>query len=246
MTNLFSRTWCLLVAGLVFVAAGLVAAQQASAVDRADAVTRCGLALVLAVDISPSVNDHEYHLQMAGFAKAFRHPAIIRAIGVPGSGGIAVTVVLWSSVNNQAPVIGWTRVHDAASARTLANKIEKMPRPLTELGLGTAVGAAMVYAAKQFDRLPFRCQRRIIDVSGDGRSNVGPKPSEARDVIVRFGITINGLAIISDEPDLNVYYRDQVIGGASAFVITAKTHEAFDVAIRQKLLREILPRISLN
>jgi hypothetical protein len=246
MPRHFSRARAVLIAGSIFLSACLGGVAEAGAADRPNAMTRCALALVLAVDISPSVNDQEYHLQMAGFASAFRHPAIVKAVSFWGSGGIAVTVVLWSSVNNQARVIDWTRVHDAASARALANRIEQMPRPLTELGLGTAVGAAMVYAAKQFARSPFRCQRRVIDVSGDGRSNVGPKPSEARDVIVKLGITINGLAIVSDEPDLNVYYRDQVIGGRSAFVITAATHEAFDVAIRQKLLREILPRISLN
>ena len=247
MPKHYVRVRCALIAGSVFLAASLGMIARSSADERPDAtMSQCALALVLAVDISPSVNDRDYELQMAGFASAFRHPAIIKAVSFWGRGGIAVTVVLWRNVNNQTQVVDWTRVIDAASARALARRIEQVPRPHTELGPGTAVGAAMVFAANQFSRSPFLCQRRVIDVSGDGRSNIGPQPSEVRDVIVKLGITINGLAIVGDEPDLNTYYRDQVIGGAAAFVITAKTHEAFGAAIRQKLLKEILPRITLN
>ncbi len=246
MPKHYVRVRCALIAGTIFLGASLGMIARASADNPPDALRQCALALVLAVDISPSVNDHDYQLQMTGFASAFRDPAVIKAVSFWGRGGIAVTVFLWNSVNKQTQVVDWTRIFDAASARALASRIEQVPRPFTRLGTGTAVGAAMIFAAKQFSRSPFRCQRRVIDVSGDGRSNIGPKPSEVRDVIVKLGITINGLAILGDEPDLNIYYRDRVIGGAAAFVITAKTHEAFGAAIRQKLLKEILPRISLN
>ncbi|MGI9408725.1 MAG: DUF1194 domain-containing protein [Hyphomicrobiaceae bacterium] len=206
-------------------------------------VQKCGLAIVLAADISASVNDHEFRLQMNGFASALRHPEFMNGLAAT-SGGIAVTLVLWSSTNQQFQAVNWTHVHDTRTAEVLARNIERVQRPRTEVGTGTAVGAAMLYSAKLLSDAPHDCWRKVIDVSGDGRSNVGPKPALARDVIVAQGITINGLAIVSDEPDLNVYYRDHVIGGDAAFVITASNHEAFDVAIRKKLIRELLFRIS--
>ena len=204
---------------------------------------RCALAIVLAADISASVNDHEFRLQMNGFASAIRHPDFANRLAGAGD-GIAITLVLWSSTKQQFQVVDWTLVSDARAAHALASRIEHVARPRTLLGTGTAVGAAMLYSAKLLSDAPFKCWRRVIDVSGDGRSNVGPKPTIARDLIVAQGITINGLAIVSDEPDLNDYYRDHVIGGDGAFVIVAANHESFDVAIRNKLLREVLPRIT--
>ncbi len=206
-------------------------------------VERCALAIVLAADISASVNDHEFRLQMNGFASAIRHPDFANRLAGAGD-GIAVTLVLWSSTKQQFQVVEWTLVRDPRAAHALADRIESVARPRTRLGTGTAIGAAMFYAARLLADSPFTCWRRVIDVSGDGRSNVGPKPATARDLIVAQGITINGLAIVSDEPDLNDYYRDHVIGGDGAFVIVAADHESFDVAIRNKLLREILPRVT--
>ena len=230
--------------GLVLAVAALwMGGGAASADTPRKARQKCSLAIVLAADISASVNDHEFRLQMNGFASALRHPEFTSRLAATG-GGLAVTLVLWSSTDQQVQAVDWTLVHDARGAAALARTIEQVQRPRTEVGTGTAVGAAMLYAAKLLSGAPFACWRKVIDVSGDGRSNVGPKPALARDVIVGQGVTINGLAIVSDEPDLDVYYRDHVIGGDAAFVITASDHEAFDVAIRKKLIRELLFRIS--
>ena len=208
-----------------------------------DAAQRCGLAIVLAADISASVNDHEFRLQMKGFAGALRHPEFSHGLAATNA-GVAVTLMLWSSTHQQTQVVKWTMVHDKPTTEALARKIERVARPRTEVGTGTAVGAAMFHAAKLLANAPHNCWRKIIDVSGDGRSSVGPAPALARDAIIAEGITINGLAIISDEPDLDAWYREHVIGGDAAFVIVAANHEAFDVAIRKKLLRELLFRIS--
>ena len=207
------------------------------------AAERCGLAIVLAADISASVNDHEFRLQMKGFAGALRHPEFAHGLAATNA-GIAVTLMLWSSTDQQTQVVKWTLVQDKATTEALARKIEQVARPRTEVGTGTAVGAAMLSAAKLLANAPHNCWRKVIDVSGDGRSNVGPAPDLARDAIVAQGITINGLAIVSDEPDLDAWYREHVIGGDAAFVIVAANHESFDVAIRKKLLRELLFRVS--
>lgn len=210
----------------------------------ADKISRqCGLAIVLAADISASVNDQEFQLQMNGFANAFRHPDFLDSLAATNA-GVASTLVLWSSTDQQSQVVPWALVHDAPSAEKFARSIELVARPRTRLGTGTAVGAAMLHAADLLSTAPYKCWRKVIDVSGDGRSNVGPDPARARDVIVGQGVTINGLAIVSDEPDLDDYYKDHVIGGGAAFVIVARNHEAFDVAIRRKLIRELLPRIT--
>ena len=195
------------------------------------------LELVLAVDCSASVEPHEYALQMRGIADAFRAAGVVRAIGAAAPNGIAVTVVQWSGAGMQVQVVPWRRVHDAASAATVAALIEATPRQI-RWG-ATAIGEAMKFARRLFDGNGFSGVRRVIDLSGDGSSNQGEFPTLSRPAVIEAGVVINGLAILNDEPALDRYYRRQVIGGKRAFVLSAKDFIDFADAIRRKLIREI-------
>ena len=195
------------------------------------------LALVLAVDASGSVNQVRFELQKQGYVAAFRHPRVIGAIQSGPTQGIAVIMVQWTGPALQVVAVPWTRITDAASANAFADAIANAPRAL--FGGGTSIsGAIDTGMALLFDS-PFRATRRVIDVSGDGSNNRGRSVTQARDEAVRAGVGINGLPILALEPDLDRYYRDNVIGGPGAFVIAAKDFETFGEAILKKLIAEI-------
>jgi len=194
------------------------------------------LALVLALDSSGSVDFGEFDLQKLGIAGAFRDDEVIEAIERWAPRGIAVSVVHWSGRGQQRVAVDWTRVVDRASAAALAVRIEGMRRSMLA---ETALGEALRFAIDHLERGPYRGVRRIIDVSGDGRSNVGVAPGPLRDAAAAAGITINGLAILNDDLAVDLYYADQVIGGHDAFVTTARDFDDFARAMRLKLLREI-------
>ncbi|MCH7932052.1 MAG: DUF1194 domain-containing protein [Proteobacteria bacterium] len=198
------------------------------------------LALVLAVDSSSSVNFHEFNLQMGGLADAFRDGAVLNAIKAAAPNGIAVTLVQWSSPDRQALAFGWTEVRDAASAEAVARMIDLTPR-LVEGG-GTAISDAIDFSIRLLDGVA--AARRVIDVSGDGRNNMGssttatsPLPASPR--AAAAGITVNGLPILNEDPALDGYYLSRVIVGADAFVLVADDYEDFGRAIRLKLITEI-------
>jgi hypothetical protein len=211
--------------GLAF---GLPASAQSNAVD---------LALVLAVDASGSVDQTRFELQKQGYAAAFRHPRVIGAIQSGPTQSIAVIVMQWTGPALQVTAVPWTRLSDAASANAFADAIAKSPRAL--FGGGTSISGAIDTAmALLFDN-PYRAARRIVDISGDGANNRGRPASLARDEAVRAGVGINGLPILTLEPDLDRYYEQNVIGGPGAFVIAAKSYETFADAILKKLIAEI-------
>ena len=193
------------------------------------------LELALYVDSSSSVSFDEFFLQTRGLAQAFRSEPVIAAIR--GVGGIAVTVVEFSSADRQRTAIAWTHLADTEAATALADALERAPRHVT--GGTTAIGAAIASASTGFQDNGFEGARLVIDVSGDGRSNGGVLTSFARDRAVASGITINGLAILNEEPDLDRYYVQNVIGGPAAFAGPAEDYEDFAGAILAKLLREI-------
>lgn len=195
------------------------------------------LELVLAVDSSSSVSTEEFDLQMQGLAAAFRDAIVVEAIQAGGDRGIAVTVVQWSDNRKQFVAVDWLHVHDAGSAETLASEIEKAPRFL--IGGGTAIGGALEFAVRQFELNDFEGVRKVIDVSGDGRTNQGARPDQIRDAAVARGITINGLAILNEDAYVDRYYRYNVIGGTGAFVMTASDYSDFAAAMREKLVKEI-------
>jgi len=194
------------------------------------------LALVLAVDVSASVTAGSYLLQHEGIARAFADPRLIEAItGAPD--GIEVLVLEWSDPDKIAVTVDWQRLIDKAGAAAFAAAVRASRRSSNGL---TAIGPALLAAAAAFDRLPEPAAHHVIDLSGDGMANFGLPPAAARDQILASGITINGLAILSEEPWLADYYRSNVIGGPAAFVVTARTFGDFAEAMLRKLTQEIV------
>ena len=194
-----------------------------------------GVALVLAVDVSESVSSGRYTLQREGIARAFESPQLVEAIaGVPG--GIQVLVVEWSDPEKIAITVGWTRIANRGSAAAFAALVRATKRSSSGL---TAIGPALLAAAAAFDYMPEDASHKVIDISGDGMANFGVPPAEVRDRLVARGITINGLAILSEEPWLDEYYRKNVIGGPASFVAVAKDFESFAEAILRKLVQEV-------
>ena len=193
------------------------------------------LALVLAIDVSASVNADSYLLQHDGIARAFASPRLAEAISA-SPGGIEVLVLEWSDPDKIAVTVDWTRVADTGSADAFAAAVRATRR--SSAGI-TAIGPALLAAAATFDRLPEPAGHRMIDISGDGMANFGLSPAAARDRIVAGGIAINGLAILTEEPWLADYYRNNVIGGPLAFVVIARTFDDFADSMLRKLMQEV-------
>jgi hypothetical protein len=193
------------------------------------------VALVLAIDVSESVSTERYVLQHEGIARAFETPQLINAIAA-APGGIEALVLEWSDPDKVAVTVGWTRIADRSAAAAFAGSVRATQR--TSHGL-TAIGAALLAAGAAFDQMPEPAAHRVIDVSGDGMANFGVSPVDARDALVKKGITINGLAILSEEPWLDDYYRGNVIGGPAAFVLVARSFDSFAEAILRKLVQEV-------
>lgn len=207
----------------------------------AQAAERVSLELVLAVDVSLSVNDIEYALQMQGIANAFRD-AEIAALIASHERGVAVVMTQWTGTRNAKVPLAWRVLTDDASAAAYADAVARMPR--AEFGNFTAIGHAISFAVELLETNAYRGDERKIDVSGDGQSNSGPEPSEMRLEALAQGITINGLAITNNDPQLASYYAAHVIAGPAAFVIRAEDFENFAEAFRRKLKRELSPKIA--
>lgn len=210
-----------------------------------DAPVPVDLELVLAVDVSGSIDPEEARLQRNGYFAALADPEVIGAIRSGLLQRIAVTYVEWAGASHQRTVVGWTEIGDEAEARDFAARIAAAPVPTESL---TSISGAIDYALPQFGRNGFEGTRKVIDISGDGPNNIGLPVVEARDRAVAAGVTINGLPIVNDRmspggwpplPDLDLYYAHCVVGGAGAFIIVAENFETFAAAIRRKLLLEI-------
>jgi len=213
------------------------------AIDRA--MDPVDLALCLAVDVSASVDYDEFGLMVGGTAAAFRDPGIAAACAGGPRGAIAVALLFWSGAwpsmrppsGGPEVAVPWTRLDGAAAAAALAEAIDNAPRlPLpgaTALGEGMAAGLALLA------RCPAPATRLVLDVSGDGRHNQGRPPGPVRDIGVAAGVTLNGLAVLNEEPDLLDHYRAEVIGGPGSFAMDCPDYAAFAEAIREKLAREI-------
>lgn len=227
-------------AALIFVAvAGSAGGVRAAGVD---------LAVVLAADVSRSVDDGEFELQRKGYAAALTDPRVLKAIHGTKSGAIAVCFIEWSGESDQAIVLPWSQIHDEEDGGAAAATILKVPRSFTGR---TSISAAIDYAMAYFTKSKWPTPRRVIDVSGDGTSNAGRPLAEARDQAIAAGVTINGLAIINDKPNLGYsahthppgglpnYYRQNVIGGPNSFLIVVKNFDSFADAMANKLAKEI-------
>ncbi len=202
------------------------------------------LELVLAVDTSTSVDSREFDLQRRGLAEAFAHPDLIAVIEGMGDIGIAVTLVEWAGTNDQGTIVDWTLINSQASALAFASAVSQAPRAFSGM---TDIGGVIRYSVGHIENNGYEGARKVIDVSGDGSSSVDTSSRE-RDRAIDRGITINGLVIFNSEYDLGElaevdliqHYSNQVIGGNGAFLMTAKNFESFRIAIKNKLLREIL------
>ena len=216
-----------------------VAARAAEDVD---------LLLVLAVDVSRSIDATKFQLQREGYAAAVADPHVLDAIRTGRTGRIGLTFVEWSGVGAQKVVIDWTTIGGADSAKGFGDRLLEAPRSFADR---TSISGAIEFAMGQFDKAPFAAARRTIDVSGDGTNNAGRDVAALRDEAVAKGITINGLVILSDNPmswnpdhtnppgGLANYYRNNVVGGPSAFVMVAENFNSFGQAIVKKMIAEV-------
>lgn len=200
----------------------------------------CEIAVLLAVDVSTSVDDGEYALQTAGHAAAFRDPGVIRAI--LDRDGVRVALMHWSGEYYQKMQVGWTLLDSEAAIADFADRIGAVAREpfLLETAIGEAlrVGGASLGGAAD-------CGKLVIDVSGDGANNDGAPPEPMRDALAASGVTVNavvidhGMGAIDAEPDPVTYYRLSVIGGRGAFLVVADGFEDYGRAFRLKLMREL-------
>jgi Protein of unknown function (DUF1194) len=223
------------VAGLAAIAAMAAALAPAAALG----TQPVDVELVLAVDLSGSVDDAEQGLQREGLVAAFRDPEVADAIAALPE-GVAVALVAWAGAGQVRTLVAWRRLTDKVSAGDFAARVGAALPAAFGPGGKTAIGDALTWSLAELAGNGF-AGRAKIDVSGDGHNTDGAYPGPVRDTAVAAGVTINGLAIVNQEPSLANYYRKNVIGGPGAFVMAADDYRAFGEAIRRKLLRELAP-----
>lgn len=203
------------------------------------------LELILAADVSGSMDEEEAALQRRGYLDALANPRVLRAIQSGQHRRVALLYLEWAGPHWQKVVVNWTLVHDGPSLQAFASAIAEEP-VVTERR--TSISATIDYSMALFAKSPFKGTRRVIDISGDGPNNRGRSVLMARAEALALGITINGLPIINDRPNpwggpgprnLDIYYQDNVIGGPGAFMIPALSFQNFGQAILAKLIREI-------
>ncbi len=202
--------------------------------------------LVLATDVSRSMDEEEGGLQREGTLQALRHPVVLDAIQGGMIGAIGLCYLEWSGLDHQSVVVPWQRIAAAADIEGFADSLEARP---VGIGIWTSISAALERARDLLDLAPFAARRRVIDVSGDGPNNAGEAPEAARDLAVARGIIINGLPVmrggaghptgLGSAVPLDQYDRDSVVGGFGAFVLPVAGFRDFALAIRRKLVMEI-------
>lgn len=240
--------WCVSV-GAVLVAGTIVGGIAAPSpksrfADTKHKVSSVNVELVIAVDVSYSMDMDELAIQREGYAQAIVSKDFLEALSaVPGS-KVAVTYFEWSMSGDDKIIIPWRVIDGPESADAVAAEITKTP---VRRGSSTSISGAINFALQLFEENPYRGLRRVIDISGDGPNNDGAPVTGARDAALEKGIIINGLPIMMKEPslsttdieNLDLYYEDCVIGGPGAFIMTIKVREKFQEAIRTKLVREV-------
>jgi Protein of unknown function (DUF1194) len=227
---------------LLLAAAG--AAALATQMRPARAEEPVDVLLVLAVDVSRSIDEDEARLQREGYRAAVSDPRVVEAIRGGMVGAIGLAYVEWGGIEYQKQVLPWVRIADQAGAEAWAEMLAQAPRVSLSW---TSISGGIDFSRGVLKEAPWEATRRVIDVSGDGVNNSGPPAEQARDRAVAEGITINGLPIVNDRPTfgrmppqpLDDYYRESVIGGPGAFVVVAEDFESFGQAVRRKLILEI-------
>jgi Protein of unknown function (DUF1194) len=242
--------WCVsvgavLVAGAIVGAAGIAAPSPKSRfADTKENVPSVNVELVIAVDVSYSMDMDELAIQREGYAQAFVSKDFLQALRAGPSRKVAVTYFEWSMSGDEKIILPWRVIDGPESADVVATEIMKTP---VRRGSSTSISGAINFALQLFNENPYRGLRRVIDISGDGPNNDGAPVTSARDAALQKGVTINGLPIMVKEPsyattdieNLDLYYEDCVIGGPGAFVVTIKDREKFQEAIRTKLVLEV-------
>ncbi len=200
--------------------------------------------LILAVDVSRSVDNEEQEMQFNGYAAAFRDPRLIEAMMRGPIGSIACTFFTWSDWNIQEHLVPWMKLDSPESAEAFARAIDAAPR---RTHLYTSISGAMDFAGRLYGE-GFEGTRRVIDISGDGINNSGREVGAARTDLLNQGVVVNGLAVLDRTPPppglgamqpLDEYYQERVIGGPGAFLMVADGFESFEQAVRRKIIREI-------
>src|SRR5450432_3591428 len=237
------------VAGIAAPGAGNPVRQHQLSQQRADkeATPSVDVELVLAVDVSYSMDMDELAIQREGYAQAIVSKEFLQALKTGPNGKISVTYFEWAASRDQKIIIPWRVIDGPETADAVANEIMKTP---IRRASRTSISGAINFAMPLFDENPHRGIRRVIDISGDGPNNDGSPVLLARDAALEKGITINGLPIMVKEPsystmdidNLDFYYEDCVIGGPGSFVVSIKDRDRFKEAIRTKLLLEVAGR----
>jgi hypothetical protein len=205
--------------------------------------------LVLAVDVSLSMSPMELNIQRDGYAAALRHERVLQAIAEGVHGRIAVTYFEWAGTTSHHVIVPWTIIANREDAERVAAKLSAQP---PNSARRTSVSAALDFGADLFAESQFSGMKRVIDISGDGPNNQGPPVEAMRDEVVKQGITINGLPLMTsggfssayDVTNLDQYYTDCVIGGPGAFMIPVNDWSQFPEAIRRKLVLELAGPLS--
>jgi Protein of unknown function (DUF1194) len=203
--------------------------------------------VVLAVDVSYSMDPDEQALQREGYVEALTSREFMEALKGGSSGRISISYFEWANVGDQKLLLPWRLIDGPESADAVAAELARAPYRRASR---TSISGGLMFAQSLFESSPYRGIRRVIDVSGDGANNNGPPVTLIRDQVLAKGIVINGLPIMIKKPnyltmdidDLDVYYEDCVIGGPGAFVIPIKEREKFTEAIRHKLVQEVAGR----
>ncbi len=228
-----------LIAAAALVAVLIVVSSVPPAARAQEQQSDVDTALIVSVDISNSVDEHRYKLQMEGIAKALEDPEVLKAILNGPQGGILFSMVTWADKPKLA--LPWQRIASASDAAAVAAKVRTLPRQTGEF---TCVsGMLRSISDKVVPQIPAKALRIVVDVSGDGRENCNPEepPALVRDELAASGVTVNGLPILEGDegPVLEQWYRDNVMGGPGSFILPANGFNDFGRAIRQKFMIEI-------
>jgi hypothetical protein len=215
--------------------------------DTKDAAQSVDVELVIAVDVSYSMDIEELAVQREGYAQAIVSKEFLQALKTGPNGRVALTYFEWSASSDQKIIIPWRLIDGPETADAIANEIMKIP---VRRGSRTSISGAVNFAMPLFEENPYQGLRRVIDISGDGPNNSGAPVTGARDAALEKGIIINGLPIMVKEPsysmtdidNLDLYYEDCVIGGPGSFVVSIKDRDKFKEAIRTKLVLEVAGR----
>jgi Ca-activated chloride channel family protein len=200
----------------------------------------CDLALVLAVDVSGSVDKDEYRTQMDGLAAALRDSVVSEALVLANA---ELTLIQWTGSTRQKVTIPWTTIDSFAASDNFATLVANDPRVWRHYS--TAIGEALGFSMAAFKHVP-HCTRHLIDLSGDGLSNEGVEPNTVHQALKDAGIIVNAIAIEASEPELTAYFYEHVIIGEGAFVVSAASFEQYPSRIRKKLLREVTHQSAEN